>query len=185
MFTGCSCWRARAPNDHATSQNELVVDERRGSIERSPDLAEAALAVEVARAAAALICIESDRVARPSICSDDRVLEAAATNAAPLDLRMHCHVRQVDRSFHVREIRDIDGPWLLRRQTEGSHDDGTLARHPYLRVSQIGDRTRLGRLRGPRSRAESTRQLVRRCRSQRGESRRVRRPGKGERQLHR
>src|SRR3982751_5109990 len=117
-------------------ENELVIDQRIVPVNDASHFAKAAPGVERAGARLRIVGIESDGVAGPEADALQRVLETEAPDTLALHVRMHGHVREIDRPLAVGEVALVDRPGLLRRESEGAEDLVGAASDPNLGASE-------------------------------------------------
>src|SRR5690242_4379296 len=102
------------------------VAERRAAVGRAPAVGEAAPLVEAARARVGVPRVEADGLRGPRARDDDRMLEAAPSDAASLPRGVHRHVGEVERARTRGEAARVDGPRLLLREAPARDDGAAL-----------------------------------------------------------
>src|SRR5690349_12675745 len=106
----------------SASQHELVVDERRSLVNDTTALDKTAFCVKTPGACRCIPGVETNRIRRPLRCDVDRIGKREPTESLPLVRDRNCHAGQIQWTLHRREVRDIDGPRLLRCQPEHRED---------------------------------------------------------------
>src|SRR4051812_16871463 len=99
-------------------QHQLVVNQRRLSVNDPPTLRVPTLGVEPTRARFRVVRIEAYRARRPRLRHLNRLVQQATPDALALQLGTHRHALEVQRLGDTGEVRHVDCPRLARAQLE-------------------------------------------------------------------
>ena len=143
------------------TKETLVVDQRVTFVDGSAALHEPAAGVEPTGPGLRVIGIEANGVGRPIFRDGACIFERQASQPLPLMCHRDRHPSQVQRSLHRREIRDIDGPRLLRRKPKHRQNAFAIPPNANTRVV-LGERgspltDQRGPMTWPIARSERTR----------------------------